>query len=226
MVAKEEIKEKPNLSLLALVSFISSFIIARTFTTLNPTTVLISGDYHIHHFWYGIAMLAIGGWLGISYQNERIDRLAAILFGAGGGLIGDEVAILLTLSAHAYWAEITYTFIIIFLTFTSMLIIINKYHKLIRTEFTQFLRSNASLYIGVFMAAVSIAFILETDNIAIVTVSSAFAVVAGIIILAYVIQQIRMRQLTTESDSPLKNVQSQNPHRFEKHVSVFQSIRT
>ena len=191
MVTREKIQEKPNLSILAMISFVVSFTVARTFTALNPDTVLISGDYHIHHFWYGIAMLAIGGWIGISYHSERIDRLAAILFGAGGGLIGDEVGLLLTLSAHAYWAEITYTFIIIVLTSASMIILVNRYHEVIRTEFTEFLRSNASLYISVFIAAVSIAFILETDNTTIITVSSAFAITACIIILAYFIQRIR-----------------------------------
>jgi hypothetical protein len=194
MATKEKIQEKPNLSILAMISFIASFTVARIFTALNPDTVLISGDYHIHHFWYGIAMLAIGGWLGISYTSERTDRLAAILFGAGGGLIGDEVGLLLTLSVHAYWAEITYTFIIAVLTFASMLILASKYHKVIRTEFTHFLRSNASLYISVFIAAVSIAFILETDNAAIITVSSASAIIACIIILAYFIHRIRTKR--------------------------------
>jgi len=191
MATKERIQEKPNLSILAMTSFIVSFTVARAFTALNPNTVLVSGDYHIHHFWYGIAMLAIGGWLGISYHSERIDRLAAILFGAGGGIIGDEIGLLLTL--ENYWAEITYTFIVVFLTFASMIILLNKYRKLIRTEFTQFLRSNASLYFGVFLAAVSIAFILETDNAAVIVVSSAFAVIACVIILAYFIQLIRTK---------------------------------
>jgi len=190
---EQKIQTKPNLSILALTSFVVSFVVARTFTTVSPNVVLISGDFHIHHFWYGLALLAIGGWLGISYQNERIDRLAAIIFGAGGGLIGDEVAILLTLSAHAYWAEITYTFVIIFLTFTSMLILMNKYQKTIRTEFTQFLRSNASLYVGVFIAAVSVAFILETDDVIIITASSVLTVVACFVILAYFVQRIRIK---------------------------------
>jgi hypothetical protein len=191
MATKERMQEKPNLSILAMAVFIVSFTVARTFTALNPDTVLISGDYHIHHFWYGIAMLAIGGWLGISYHSERIDRLAAILFGAGGGLIGDEIGLLLTL--ENYWAEITYTFVVVFLTFASMLILLNKYRKLIRTEFTQFLRSNASLYFGVFLVAVSIAFILETDNVIIITASSASAIIACVIILAYFIQLIRTK---------------------------------
>ncbi|MGB9676773.1 MAG: hypothetical protein ACPL0C_06275 [Candidatus Bathyarchaeales archaeon] len=190
----EEIKEKPNLSIIALTSFIVSFLIARTFTTLNPNIVLISGDYHIHHFWYGIALLAIGGWLGINYQSEKIDRLAAILFGAGGGLIGDEVGILLTLSAHAYWADITYTFVITFLIMASMTLLISKYRRTIQTEFSHFLRSNASLYIGVFMAAISLAFILETDNIIIITASGVSAIIAFILVISYFTQQIRMQK--------------------------------
>lgn len=192
MTTKERIQEKPNLSMLAMISFTASFIVTRIFTTLNPNTVLISSDYHIHHFWYGIAMLAIGGWIGISVENERLNRVAAILFGAGGGLIGDEVGLLLTFGN--YWTEITYTFVIIFLTFASMLILLNKYYKLIRTEFTQFLRSNASLYFGVFLAAVSIAFILETDNATIITVSSALTIAACLIILAYFVQRIRTKR--------------------------------
>jgi len=189
-ISAEE-KTRPNLSVLALIAFIASFSVARTFTTFNPNTVLIGGDYHVHHFWYGLALLAIGGWLGISYENERINRLAAILFGAGGGLIGDEFGLLLTL--QEYWTGITYTFVIVFLTFVSILILLNKYSKIIRTEFTQFLSSNASLYFGVFLAAVSVAFILETKNITIITISSVLTITACLIILAYFIRRIRKK---------------------------------
>jgi hypothetical protein len=187
---EERIKTKPNLSMLALISFIASFVIARTFTSLYPSTFWEFSGYHIHHFWYGLAMLAIGGWLGISIENERVNRVAAILFGAGGGLIGDEVGLLLTFEGENYWAEISYTLVIIFLTFISILILLNKYSKIIRIEFTQFLSSNASLYFGVFLAAVSIAFILETDNVTIITISTVSTIIAFVIILAYFIQRI------------------------------------
>ncbi|MGC8896530.1 MAG: hypothetical protein ACP5LB_07210 [Candidatus Bathyarchaeia archaeon] len=192
-ISVEKTKTKPNLSLLALVAFIGSFVIARTFTTFNPNFVLISGGLHIHHFWYGLAMLAIGGWLGISYESERITRLAAILFGAGGGLIGDEFGLLLTLESENYWAGITYTIIIIFLAFASILILLVRYSRLIRIEFTQFLRSNASLYFGVFLAAVSVAFILETENIVVTAVSSILTFAACLIIVAYFVQRIKTR---------------------------------
>lgn len=190
---EQKLKTKPNLSILALVSFMSSFVIARIFTSLYPTTFWEISGLHIHHFWYGLAMLAIGGWLGISVENEQVNRVAAILFGAGGGLIVDEMGILLTFEGENYWTEIIYTIVIMFLAFASMLIVVNMYSKAIRTEFSEFLSSNTSLYLGVFLAAVSIAFILETDNVVIIAVSSISTIIACITILAYLIQRILKR---------------------------------
>lgn len=193
MALEKKKKMRPDLSVLALVSFIASFIISRIFTTLYPNIVVTSGNLHFHHFWYGLAMLAIGGWLGISYDNERINRLAAILFGAGGGIIGDEAGLLLTF--ENYWTGITYTFVIIFVTFVSIMILLNKYSKIIREEFAQFLSSNTSFYFGVFLATVSIALIIETDNITVITVSSLFTIIACAIILAYFIKRIRKQSV-------------------------------
>jgi hypothetical protein len=194
--AQENMQERPNLSVLALVSFIASFAVARTFTTFSPGVIVVSGSIHIHHFWFGLVLLAVGGWLGISYNDERISRLAAILFGAGGGLIGDEVGLLLTLGN--YWSEITYTLIIMFLAIASTSILIIRYSKTITTELTHFVRSNASLYFGVFLAVVSIAFIMETDNALIITVSSAASVTACAVILAYLVQRIMRRRTGTK----------------------------
>jgi hypothetical protein len=185
-------EERPNLSLLALVSFVMSFAVARVSTTLKPDAVLIGGGYHIHHFWFGLLMVIIGGWIGISYTSERADRVAAIIFGAGGGLIGDEVGLLLTLGN--YWTEITYTLIIVFITIASILILFFRYSEKIRVEFTKFIRSNASLYFGVFLASISVAFILESDDFRIITFSSVSEMVALIIIVTYLIQRSRKRR--------------------------------
>jgi len=185
---EEKIKRRPNLSVLALVSFIASFAIARTFTTLNPNVIALTGDFHIHHFWYGIIMMAIGGWLGISYNDERVNRLAAVLFGAGGGLIGDEAGLLLTFKD--YWAAPTYTVITIFLALVSILLLIAKYSKTIITEFTGFARTNASLYFGVFLLTISIALMTDTNNLIIFAAFSASAAVACAIILSYFAQRI------------------------------------
>jgi hypothetical protein len=191
MSSVQETKERPSLSVLALAFFILSFVIARAFTTMSPGTALIGGGLHIHHFWYGLILLAIGGWLGISYNDVKIDRFAAILFGTGGGLIVDEIGLLLTLESENYWAGTTFTFAIVFVTFLSMSILIHRYHGVIHREFGEFLRSNASLYFGLFLAAVSIAFVIEADDILVVVSSSVIAVVSCIVILANLIRRFR-----------------------------------
>jgi len=191
MVENEKIKERPNLSVLALVSFLASFMVARIFTMLSPSTVLISGGYHIHHYWYGLIILAIGGWLGISYENERINRVAAILFGAGGGIIGDEVGLLLT---SEYWTGITFTFLMIFLAFASILILLFRFSKIILNEFSQFFRSQTSFYLGVFLATISVAFILETNDIAVMIASIVLTMIGLTIILLCFIHRFRTRK--------------------------------
>jgi len=190
---EKRVRTKPNLSVLALISFIASFAVSRVFTSISPGVFWEISGYHIHHFWYGLAMIIIGGWLGISIENERINRVAAILFGAGGGLVGDEVGLLLALESESYWADITYTIIIMFVALASTTILLIRYWKTMITEFTDFIRSNASLYFGVFLEAVSLAFILETSDVSTIVVSSSLAAVAFAIILGYFIRRIRRR---------------------------------
>lgn len=191
MPSEQDLERRPSLSAVALVSFTASFIVARAFTTLNPGTVLVGFGLHVHHFWFGLAMLAIGGWLGISYNQFRVNRVAAILFGAGGGLIGDELGLLLTMGD--YWTELTYTVVIVFLAAASVLILVIRYFDAIRREFGEFLSSSASLYVGVFLAAVSVAFVLETSDPVLTAVSSASTVISCLIILFYFVQRLRNR---------------------------------
>jgi O-antigen/teichoic acid export membrane protein len=134
----------------------------------------------------------VGGWLGISYESERVDRVAAILFGAGGGLVADEVGLLVTFGN--YWTNITYTLVIILITLAVMLILLTTYWRIIREEFTEFSKSNVGLYSGVFLAVISIAFILDTHNAIIITSFGVLAAVACVIILAYFIQRIRRKR--------------------------------
>jgi hypothetical protein len=170
------------------VSFLFAFAVARIFTSLFPTVSLTGSGIHVHHFWYGLIMLVIGGWLGISYADERVDRVAAILFGAGGGLIGDEVGLLLTF--EDYWSGITFSFVIGFVSVASILILLNRYWKTLWEDFNSFTKRNISLLFGVFLAAISIAFITETDDLAITVASGVGTIVACIIILAYFLQRI------------------------------------
>ena len=161
----------------------TSFLAARAFTTIFPSTVFISGGIHIHHFWYGLILLAVGGWIGISYSDRETDRLAAILYGAGGGLIIDEVGLLLTFGN--YWTGLTFSVLVVLFGFALVLILLNAYGEAIIRELRVFERSRASLYLGVFLFSVSIAFITETQNIRVITTSAALAVTAACIIVAY-----------------------------------------
>ena len=187
--SRDRFQPRAHLEAAALVSFIVAFIAARTFTTFFPSIVIVSSGIHIHHFWFGIALLAVGGWVGISYNDKETDRLAAIIFGAGGGLIADEVGLLLTF--ENYWTTLTYTFLIIFFAFIAILYLFYKYHDTIATEFAEFTRSNMSFYFGVFLFAISTAFIVQTENMLVAIVASGLAIAAMVIIVTYVAQQIR-----------------------------------
>ncbi len=166
---KLEKASKPNLSFIMLSSFLASFAVARVFTAFFPSTTLVIQEIHVHHFWYGLALLAIGGWLGINYRDDHTDRLAAIIFGIGGGLVGDEIGLLLTFGN--YYSELTYTFIIALLTFSIMTTLFKRHGKTIITELYGYSRRHIDLYIGLFLAFISSAFLIQSDNTPVIILS-------------------------------------------------------
>ena len=62
--------------------------------------------YHIHHFYFGIFMIAIAGWLAIIGNNIIGRAKQAVLYGAGLGLLMDEIGLLLTWGD--YYSGLTY----------------------------------------------------------------------------------------------------------------------
>lgn len=194
MSAIKRFQLRAHLATAALLSFIASFVAARAFTTFFPSTVFISGGIHIHHFWYGLALLAVGGWMGISYRGKETDLMAAILYGVGGGLIVDEVGLLLTFGN--YWTGLTFGVLVVLLAFASVLILLNAYKEAILRELRDFEGKRISLYVGVFLFAVSVAFITETMDIWVIATSIAFAATSVIIIIAYLSLRIKQRKTT------------------------------
>jgi hypothetical protein len=185
----KDFEARVHLATVALASFFVSFVVARIFTTLFPNQVLISGGLHIHHFWFGVALLAIGGWLGIAYKQKEIDIVAAILYGVGGGLIVDEVGLLLTFGN--YQSGLTWDALIVLISFIAILILFYRYRKKIEEELGEFISSKISLVVGIFLAAISIGFIAETNNAVAIEISTGLTMVAVVVILIFIIQRKR-----------------------------------
>jgi len=180
--------EKPNLSFIMLSFFLASFVVARVFTAFFPSTVLEVRGYHIHHFWYGLALLVIGGWLGINYRDDHTERIAAVIFGIGGGLVGDEIGLLITFGD--YYSELTYTFIISLLAFAFMVALFKRHGQTIITELFGFFRFNIDLYAGLFLAFVSTSFLIQSDNMLVIVLSSITFIVALALILRRIIRYL------------------------------------
>jgi hypothetical protein len=189
----KQFEARVHLATVALVSFISSFLVARTFTTFFPSQVIITSGIHIHHFWFGIILLAVGGWLGINYRHKDIEIAAAILYGVGGGLIVDEIGLLLTFGD--YWTGLTWVILVVMLAVISVLILFTRYRKQIREELSEHLNSKLALTLGIFLAAISFPFILQTDNLAVISASVGAMLAAMIVIVVFFILRKKGRQI-------------------------------
>jgi hypothetical protein len=60
----------------------------------------------------------------------------------------------------------------------------------IKREFGEFVTSNFSLYFGAFLFAVSVAFIVETDDVWVTAVSGGLTVTATVIMVVFLVQRI------------------------------------
>jgi len=142
-----------GLAFLALSSFMISFFGARLFTTLNPDTVVVNGGIHFHHFWYGLAMVVTAGWLGIVSAHPSLNRVYATVFGFGGGLIGDEVGLLLTFGN--YYSQLTYEFFVGFVCVVALFALVVRYRERLKRDVMELHRGERLVHIGVVVAAFS-----------------------------------------------------------------------
>jgi hypothetical protein len=92
---------------IVLISFVLFFIGARLYSIYIVRSVFFNG-YHIHHFYFGMVFLSIGGVLGILSQKNRYLELASIFVGGGIGLFADEIGLLLNCTTMT--RECTYAF--------------------------------------------------------------------------------------------------------------------
>ena len=90
------------------VTFIATFIFLRLLTfgiryhLIPAKNVVTSSGLHIHHFVWGIVILLIVGFLGITLWSERLHPWLGAIFGIGAALVLDEYALWLNLQ-DVYW---------------------------------------------------------------------------------------------------------------------------
>ncbi len=98
---------------IATISYVGWFLLARGFTSLLPDYQVYVGDLHLQHFYLGIIFLIVAGIVYHFYRYPKNELLMASLYGGGFGLIIDQIAELLT--EQDYWHPITYPFFVFFL---------------------------------------------------------------------------------------------------------------
>ncbi len=143
-----------GLTFIATLAFVVSFTGSRLFATLFPATVVIQDGIHIHHFWYGLALLSTAGWMGIAWRNERLYRLYALMYGLGAGIVGDEFGLFLT--QGNYQSEITYVFFIAVLSFVIIATLLLRYRAALKIELLKLSFRERVFMIGAYLIGFSI----------------------------------------------------------------------
>ena len=93
--------------MIVLISFLVTFIVARTLTYLQNANLFPQNttNPHIHHLVPGIILLLISGYSAISFwSNSKLHLIMSAIFGIGAALTLDEFALWLLLR-DVYWEE-------------------------------------------------------------------------------------------------------------------------
>lgn len=120
-----------TLRFLIAASFAIAFVGTRTLVTLSgvirrggagrigalPVREFWLWSYHIHHFYFGFALLALAGWLALLHR-EVPPWIPALGYGLGMGIFVDEIGMLLT--NGDYYALSTY---FVAVTFAALLLV-------------------------------------------------------------------------------------------------------
>ncbi len=113
-VARTHLDYRRRAALRMLIAFIVTFGLIRLLTyaihnNLGPFHDIVIGGgsgatIHIHHYIWGLALIAVCGFLALSLEAARWHPVLAIPFGIGLALVLDEFALLLQLR-DVYWAD-------------------------------------------------------------------------------------------------------------------------
>ena len=191
---------KHTLAFIAIAAFLVSFFGSRLFATACPTCVVVGSGIHFHHFWYGIAMVALTGWLSIvGKRTDGLDQAYALVYSLGLGLIGDEVGLLLTFGN--YYSELTYQ---IFVGAVGLIILgalAIRFGERLRRDFLGMERWEAVGLVGLFLAGFSTLFFAFDQDI----IGAPFAWLGFLaIVWGYQNRREKTSVQTTKTDLPVK----------------------
>ena len=82
-----------------LVGFLPTFLIARFLVYSVPNIFLVVHGVHVHHFTYGVIILAVVGFISL-VSPYRFQRWLAVLYGLGLALAFDEFGMWLRLTSN------------------------------------------------------------------------------------------------------------------------------
>jgi hypothetical protein len=101
-----------ELQFIITVSFLIAFTASRAIVVAagesKPSLELWVWNYHVHHFFFGLLLLSISGWISLVESQKKYKKISAMLYGGGLGLLIDEIGLLLTWGN--YWATQSYIF--------------------------------------------------------------------------------------------------------------------
>jgi len=159
---------------------LSSFLGSRAFATLNPQIVIIQQGIHFHHFWYGLALITIAGWLGIARPSGRLAKVYAIVYGLGAGFIGDEIGLLLTFGE--YYSELTYVSLVAAISFILLATLLLRYGDRVVKDVFSISSAERVFHLGIFLvgfSAIFFAFGLSLQGLAVALVGLIIAATGG-----------------------------------------------
>lgn len=111
------IKPQPGkeIPFLILISFLFTFILSRAITYFFPLAVVIPfRSVHVHHFAYGIILLALTNFILLTTPRSHRTRLRlSLVYGLSLGLAFDEFFMWIQLADDVYWNRRNFDAIII-----------------------------------------------------------------------------------------------------------------
>src|ERR1022692_2330522 len=98
-------------------------------------------------------MVVTAGWLGITSNHPTWRRVYAVVFGFGGGLIGDEVGLLLTFGN--YHSQLTYVLFIGLVCFVTPVTLLARFRANLQRDLLGMERGEATVHVGLVIACSS-----------------------------------------------------------------------